>query len=333
MVKSPEQYLSGLSFSLPDEEEGHADLNASERAFVEKYLGMDMFQKMPELAPEPLLKAAPLPQPQKPLALMDRPIIVAPSKVEARTSTVAPAVRTAAPVIEVAPAAVIKPVADKNEALVSETAAAPVTEITVESTAPADEQKVEAAPEQQVAEGFEQKIITSEESAAETVAVAEETPQRRLSMRDRLREETEIQMVSFFVSGQLFLLPVPEIQEVLRHMELVKVPQAPPFVAGAINLRGRVMPLIHLSSLLTNEPVPAYTEKNFIIVCGSDDLQLGLIIDKISSMHMVPQAKIIWNVESMLGDAAEIICAVANLDDKVTGIVEPDMITRKLLAN
>lgn len=313
---------------MPDEEEGHADLNASERAFVEKYLGMDMFQKMPELAPEPLLKPAPQPQSPKPLALMERPIIVAPPKTETKTS----AAQVAPPVIEVAPAVVASPV-EKAETSVAETVGAPAAKIIVESPAPAATQKVEAATEQKTVEVAGQKTAPSEKSVVETAAVVEEAPQRHLSMRERLREETAIQMVSFFVSGQLFLLPVPEIQEVLRHMELVKVPQAPPFVAGAINLRGRVMPLIHLSSLLTNEPVPVYTEKNFIIVCGSDDLQLGLIIDKISSMHMVAQDKIIWNVESMLGDAAEIVCAVANLDDKVTGIVEPDMITRKLLAN
>ena len=54
-------------------------------------------------------------------------------------------------------------------------------------------------------------------------------------MKDILKKQEIIQMVSFYVEGQLYLLPVAGIQEVLRHMELVKIPLAPHFVAGAIN--------------------------------------------------------------------------------------------------
>ncbi len=46
-------------------------------------------------------------------------------------------------------------------------------------------------------------------------------------MKDILKKQEIIQMVSFYVEGQLYLLPVAGIQEVLRHMELVKIPLAP----------------------------------------------------------------------------------------------------------
>lgn len=153
-----------------------------------------------------------------------------------------------------------------------------------------------------------------------------------LTMKDVLKQQDVIQMVSFYVEGQLFLLPVAGIQEVLRYMELVKVPLAPPFVAGAINLRGRVTPLVHLSNLLTNAETATYGPKNFVIVCGNDQMQIGLIIDKVSSMHNVPKDKIIWNLEASVGDRGENLCALANLDGKVCGIVAPDVIVQKILA-
>ena len=176
--------------------------------------------------------------------------------------------------------------------------------------------------------------VTETVAASPTMTAVEEisASERVAALKDRLKLEDEIQMVSFYVSGQLFLLPVAAIQEVLRYMELVKVPRAPDFVAGVINLRGRVTPVVHLAAILTDTPNPEYTEKNFVIICGSDNLQLGLIIDKISSMHMLPQNKIIWNAESKLGDSAEFLLAIANLDDKVCGIVAPEIITQKILA-
>lgn len=153
-----------------------------------------------------------------------------------------------------------------------------------------------------------------------------------LTMKDVLRQQEIIQMVSFYVEDQLFLLPVAGIQEVLRYMELVKVPLAPPFVAGAINLRGRVTPVVHLSTLLTNSAAGSYGPKNFVIVCGNDQMQIGLIINKVSSMHNVPKDKIIWNLEASVGDRGENLCALANLDGKVCGIVAPDIIVQKILA-
>lgn len=152
------------------------------------------------------------------------------------------------------------------------------------------------------------------------------------TLRERLQGEARVQMVSFFVQEQLFLLPVAGIQEVLRHIELVKVPLAPSFVAGVINLRGRVTPLILLAGLLTLKS-GEYTERSSIIVCGTEMLQLGLIVDKVHTMHMVEQEKILWNVESKLGESADFLCGVVDLDDHVCGIVAPELITQRLLAS
>lgn len=152
------------------------------------------------------------------------------------------------------------------------------------------------------------------------------------TLRERLQGEARVQMVSFYVQDQLFLLPVAVIQEVLRHIELVKVPMAPSFVAGVVNLRGRVTPLILLAGLLTLKG-GEYTERSSIIVCGADLLLLGLIVDKVHTMHMVEQEKILWNVESKLGESADFLCGVADLDDHVCGIVAPELITQRLLAS
>lgn len=156
---------------------------------------------------------------------------------------------------------------------------------------------------------------------------------KMVTLRDLVATETSVRMVSFYVSNQLFLLPVAGIHEVLRHMELIKVPQAPYFIAGAFNLRGSVIPLVHMSALLTSQQEHSYTEGNFIIVYGADSSRIGLIIDKINSMHMLDTEKIIWNVESRLGDAGDFLCAIANLDERVCGIVAPEMIMQRLLSS
>lgn len=356
MLKSLEDYLIGLSFEPPEAQADQRELDAGERAFVEKYLGQDTLEQMeiqnPEPVPLPVLQPAEA-APQSAWELKPE-IIVAPP-----TLQVAPAAKTEIIVVpEKAPQKVELTVATPEAAAPApeialaepeQAAAAAVIEAPLEVAAPAEvveetvtrtEARVETASAEKVATAEIQETASAEKVAGadtqETALAAAEgqvaPAAPEISEREKLRLADQIQVVSFFVSGQLFLLPVAGIQEVLRHMELVKVPQAPDFIAGAINLRGSVMPLIHLSALLTNSTSWTYDERSFIIVTGAEGMQMGLIIDKVSSMHMIPQQKIIWNVESKLGDAGEFLSALVDLDDKVCGMIAPDIIKQKLFA-
>ncbi|MDO5483992.1 MAG: chemotaxis protein CheW, partial [Desulfovibrionaceae bacterium] len=224
MVKTPEEYFAAQNFDAPGANATGAGLNKAERAFVEKYLGLDALSGLPSVSPQ-------------------------------GESTVIGA----------------------------------------------------AAP--------------SADHRTESPAVP---------IKSRLQAQPQVQMVSFYVHSQLFLLPVALIHEVLRHMPLVKLPMAPPFVAGVVNLRGRVTPLVHLDSLLTLDTGRRYTKEHFIIICDAGELQLGLIIDKVHSMYQVAQDKIIWNAEAQLGDSAEFLYGIADIDGRICGIVAPEIVARKL---
>jgi purine-binding chemotaxis protein CheW len=152
-----------------------------------------------------------------------------------------------------------------------------------------------------------------------------------VNLRTRLAMEDRVQMVSFYVRNQIFLLPVSVILEVLRYVPLTRLPMAPPFVAGVVNLRGRVTPLLHLDSLLTLEEHFRYTPQSFIIVCGTSDMQFGLIIDKVHTMYIVEKSSITWNVEAHIGLGAEFLCGLANISEHLHGIVDPEMIVDKLI--
>lgn len=151
------------------------------------------------------------------------------------------------------------------------------------------------------------------------------------SLRTRLSTQDQVQMVSFYIREQIFLLPVSVIVEVLRYMPLTRLPMAPPFIAGVVNLRGKVTPLLHLDALLTTDETMRYTEKSFIIVCGTDDMQLGLIIDKVHTMYMVSKDSISWNIEAQLGEGADFLCGLANVNERLHGIIDPDLIVDKLI--
>ena len=154
--------------------------------------------------------------------------------------------------------------------------------------------------------------------------------QREPSLLECLKKAQTIQMVAFYLDAQVYLIPTMAVSEVLRYMPPVLLPMAPDYVAGVINLRGKVTPLLYLEDLLTT-PRIVRNENRFIIICSCRGLQVGLIFDKVHTMYTFRQEQIMWDVESRIGASAEYICGLVDVNRNILGIVSVDMIIDKVL--
>lgn len=140
-----------------------------------------------------------------------------------------------------------------------------------------------------------------------------------------LRRESELLMVGFFLGNQEFVVPTLAVQEVIKFSPPARLPAAPSFVAGVINLRGKVTPLIRLRDML-GVSADAANENQFIIVCRRRGLQMGLIIDRVRTMYRVAQGDIDWGIEAHLGSNVDFISGLLKLRDELVGIVSVDRI-------
>ncbi|MCL1985506.1 MAG: chemotaxis protein CheW [Betaproteobacteria bacterium] len=150
------------------------------------------------------------------------------------------------------------------------------------------------------------------------------------SLLERLKEAPTVQMVAFYLDSQVYLIPTMAVSEVLRYVPPVLLPMAPDYVAGVINLRGKVTPLLYLEDLLTT-PRTVRSENRFIIICSYKGLQVGLIFDKVHTMYTFRQEQIMWDVEARIGASAEYICGLVDVDENILGVVSVDMIIDKVL--
>lgn len=162
----------------------------------------------------------------------------------------------------------------------------------------------------------------------------EEDADAEWDVEAKLKQESLLQLVSFFVHGQEYALPIHVIQEVLRFMEPTKLPKAPPFVAGIVNLRGRVTPLVKLRMLIGSSSGGSVEDDRFIIVCRHRGLQVGLMIHAVATMYRVPQSDVEWGIESQIGVAKEFLSGVsktAKSGKKLTGIISIERVVDRLL--
>jgi purine-binding chemotaxis protein CheW len=157
----------------------------------------------------------------------------------------------------------------------------------------------------------------------------EEPEAEEPDLEDVLKAEAEVQLVAFTVKGQEYTVPIAAVQEVIRFMEPTKLPAAPPFLAGIVNLRGRVTPLVRLYRLLG---VPGEDEENrFIVVCRRKGLQFGLMIEKMKTMYHMPQDRIDWSVEAHLGITVDYVSGLLKGEEGLIGILSVDNIVGKVL--
>jgi purine-binding chemotaxis protein CheW len=113
-------------------------------------------------------------------------------------------------------------------------------------------------------------------------------------------------------------------------MPIAKLPAAPPIIAGVINLRGRVTPLLRLRDML-DVNIPRMTEDKFIIICRRRGMQLGLLIERVHTMYRVPQEDIDWSIEAHLGINVDFIAGLLKLRDQLVGIISVDRVMTAIL--
>lgn len=102
------------------------------------------------------------------------------------------------------------------------------------------------------------------------------------------RKETQIlQLVTFRLGNEEFSLDILRVQEIIRHMELTRVPRTPDFVEGVINLRGRVIPVLDLRKRF-GLPECEKTHETRIIVVDVDDKTVGFKVDAVSEVLRIP---------------------------------------------
>lgn len=105
-----------------------------------------------------------------------------------------------------------------------------------------------------------------------------------------MSEQGILHLVSFEVGGELFCAPITKIQEIIRCVNVVKVPNAPDFIDGIINLRGKVIAVVDLKKRF-NMPETEQRGQSRIVVVEIDGARIGLAVDSVEKVIKVEGAE------------------------------------------
>jgi len=127
---------------------------------------------------------------------------------------------------------------------------------------------------------------------------------------------SELQIVVFELGDERYGLDIATVYEIIRHQPITAVPQAPAFVEGVINLRGRIIPVVDLRDRfgMTSGEL---TRASRIVVAEAAGTRVGLVVDGVSEVLMVSSDAIEPTPEVAAGADAAYLRGIAKLGERL----------------
>ena len=129
------------------------------------------------------------------------------------------------------------------------------------------------------------------------------------------------QFCTFYLDDYYFGINVLEVQEVLRHLEMTRVPLAPPVVRGLINLRGQIITAIDLRQRL-DLPARESGEHPVNIVVTTIDGAVSLLVDEIGDVLEVSESDFETLPATLRGSARELLLGAYKLENRLLLILD-----------
>lgn len=133
--------------------------------------------------------------------------------------------------------------------------------------------------------------------------------------------------VAIYVDGQLFGIPVLAIRDVLGPQRVTRIPLAPPEVAGALNLRGRIVTAIDVRRRLG---LPARADggrdMSVVVECGGE--LYSLIVDSVAEVLTLAPEGYERNPGTLNPRWREISAGIYRLDGQLMVMLDVDNLLR-----
>src|SRR5205085_5283572 len=101
----------------------------------------------------------------------------------------------------------------------------------------------------------------------------------------------DLHLVGFRIGKETFGVPIALVHEIVRVPEITSVPDAPDYIEGVINLRGKIVSVIDLRKRFGQKKVALARQRRILVVEHKGRLS-GLIVDSASEVLKIPETDV-----------------------------------------
>jgi purine-binding chemotaxis protein CheW len=123
-----------------------------------------------------------------------------------------------------------------------------------------------------------------------------------------------LQLVTFRLGEEEFGVKILVVNEIIRLVQITSVPNAPSFIEGVINLRGKVLPVVGLRKRFNMPEVPLDSQSRIIVMELNHNV-VGFLVDAVSEVLRIPEHTVEQAPAVVSGIGSEYIEGVGKLED------------------
>ncbi len=142
-------------------------------------------------------------------------------------------------------------------------------------------------------------------------------------------EDTQIgKFLVFIIDSLTYAIDIKYVKEILGVQTITEIPEAPDYIKGVINLRGKIMPVMDLRLRLGKEPID-YNDRTCVVVMNCCGIDIALIVDTVTEIAYIPNENI-SDPPSITRTRADTFGeAIGKLDNRVILIINTDNLLKE----
>jgi purine-binding chemotaxis protein CheW len=129
------------------------------------------------------------------------------------------------------------------------------------------------------------------------------------------------ELLTFYLGEALCGLDIARVEELNRPLEMTPVPQAPPYVLGLVNLRGKIITVLDLGRRIGLESAANSDDTRIIFVQTAAE-NLGLMVDRVTEVAAVDQSQVSAPPANLKGASSRFFEGVLKTDHGLIGILQ-----------
>ncbi len=100
-----------------------------------------------------------------------------------------------------------------------------------------------------------------------------------------------VQVIVFRLGEERYGVDISQVREIIRPSQITRIPNAPEFVEGVINLRGQITTIVNLRKRFGMLPKPIDNDTRIIVVEHNNAI-IGMMVDTVNEVKYLPQKDI-----------------------------------------
>jgi purine-binding chemotaxis protein CheW len=128
--------------------------------------------------------------------------------------------------------------------------------------------------------------------------------------------EHEVQVVTFTLGKEEYAIDILQVQEIVMMREITRMPRAPEFIEGIVNLRGQMIPIIDMRKRFSLDEAQHDSETRIIIVEIAGEL-VGMVVDGVREVIRLPDSAVSPPPPMIQGISSEYLRGIGQIGERL----------------